>query len=496
MMWYKAATFQEREQEAYRAFDYINTQTQGYSYDMSVLRLWHDEQWVVVAYVLMSEQQEPPARLQTVILQGLRKGKLIALDEKTLEIIRERGNERTRGRTRDYISHTPSLLLSHDETPAHVDTSPASPQFEISTLTRVNTSRPFLIRYREAYERLHPREAIARMFDIPLEATRNMVNAHDIVYRATLSRLHPYLFDETALRMHSRVYEPHEYTLHRLPAYPVWIELPAPLVSEYGDVKAFCMYCMGLTHIEDTLTSELRAMIASHRESLSHVWRIEAIADDKVYTHVSKETWDAHTRSWVYRHTHVCPYDRCTLITDVPADSMPYYLPCEYCEKKTRFFSSWLRTALLMIGRYYATSPTPAPFETTTLCYDESERVSRAHSKKKRTIIHHKSITYTLVSYDVSEKTHTLSHPTSSTRGSWLASHERDEILYIARSIEPYERRYPSRKNGTRQEGLVHVTHQKEKYIPVLKERRVIQHVTARKYASEKESERTSHDVR
>ncbi|GHO48480.1 hypothetical protein [Ktedonospora formicarum] len=155
----------------------------------------------------------------------------------------------------------------------------------------------------------------------------------------------------------------------------------------------------------------------------------------------------------------------------------------------------WLAMMHGMMQKRYARSPQEPDFPVQQVTYQTKERVPRKHGcgKPKEKWVSH-TRTYTHLRYEVSLQQDVPSSPETieqahGKRGNWLAEARPEDLLYERRTIDPYVRAYPRRKDGTRQEGKVSVHYHEPKWVVLLRpekrKRRVIKQAVAHTYQAQ-----------
>lgn len=144
---------------------------------------------------------------------------------------------------------------------------------------------------------------------------------------------------------------------------------------------------------------------------------------------------------------------------------------CASCWAQQQIFIAIFATTVNMLrGTYSLTYEAPV-FRTTPLTWQEHDTRITEHGKKKSQWVEHTAIC-TLLSFDVS---YTVLHgegpehddPSPPFRQHWMTLYGIDEVVYALRDIDDYQRIYPIRRDGTRQEGCVPVSGG-PRYVPMV----------------------------
>lgn len=304
-----------------------------------------------------------------------------------------------------------------------------------------------------------------------------------------------YRFTLSAMNMHKAVFTSNNNTWIE-PDNNTWIELDQAITTPYGENIRAIYLCY--SYPQNTINRVMPVSVDKQLNSILHqIYSTHdgyyglAIIDMRCKL-VFDLTYDLASKEWIYLTSHICPYNACTYPTtaDFEVKGLGRCTPCEKCKAACLYWSSWLRTALLMIQGMYATSPNPEQFQIEPLTYISEERVTVGKGKNKRkvtqTVTRH--IDYRVVTYDVSVAKPLLPEhaieleQTGEKRLNWLQVAEKSSIIWEKRKLPAYKRRYPTKRDGTRQAGTVQVT-TFYKWVPYLKpEIRTIKKVVASKY--------------
>lgn len=474
-MWYKAYTFPTQE-VARSLWKRVQSSLITENIDITTFSIIYAGKW----YVVCLSEVTPTLPIQHKISQLLTSGTPASLPQQTIMQLLERRLERTQHASRS--AGSPSLVYE-GHTPTPMDTN--------SNLSPEETEIHMREVVKSLSEQRYPFIEIYRLYvGYHIGIFQQNELAHNEVlkqYQHSLDASEKYLFTDTARSMHKAVYEAGNTQWVPITS-DMWIEQDTsqPFTSRGVSVKA--------VHILEVPQHDLIRVEGYSRK----VWVINVISSTT--SHIISFTYqEGSTPEFLPTLDYLCPYGKCeNLIQTQESYEVLYRKPCEQCERDCIMWASWLHTAMRMIRRDYAVSSSPKPFETRSIKYSEKKLVPRHHgtgSPKWKNI--ENSIPYTIVSYDVSltpasqtpeELEETGTHET---RQNWLTLHGKDDIIYVARSIPDYQRRYPVRRNGTRLEGKVSVTTPLPKYVPMLRSDRrksqTIKRVTAKKFTSEKE---------
>ncbi len=317
----------------------------------------------------------------------------------------------------------------------------------------------------------------------------NIVNAG----RSHLRLAGKYRFTPSALAMHNAVVDLSNTEWVEPDREDIWIEFDTPINTPYGDnIKAVYLTYHNLIHQITGRATKDNYKIPHGITGNYTFWHLLIISTRCEW--IYRYAYRLPEKLWTYNETHVCPYN-CVhplpgyVIDHKVLDSIQY----PKCKQARDYWLSWLRTALKMIAGEYATSPNPEQFQIEPLPYTSEEKVTVGKGKNQRrinqTITRH--IDYRVVSYDVSvakpllpEHEQAIEH-TGDKRLNWLVSADRASIIWEKRKLPAYHRRYPTRKDGTRQPGIVHIKEPFYKWVPMLTPGdRAIKKIVASKFES------------
>ncbi|GHO61312.1 hypothetical protein KSC_002040 [Ktedonobacter sp. SOSP1-52] len=249
-----------------------------------------------------------------------------------------------------------------------------------------------------------------------------------------------------------------------------WIEFDEPQPDPLGRVRAVFLYPrypeQELNRLLDP-REDLVAWLQAHQILGQEVarWNIDVIGENASV--LLRLSYDTQLACWV--------------------------LPEDQFMSQVFAWTRWLAITTGMLHKRYARAPQAPDFPTHIASYQTKERVPRKRGKgkpKDKWVTH--SRTYIKVTYDVSAHT---SRPTmvdpqerenATKRQNWLAQAHPGDLLYEQRIIDTFTRSYPTRKDGTRREGEVTVTHSEPKWVPLLRptlrKRQVIKKAVASTY--------------
>jgi hypothetical protein len=314
---------------------------------------------------------------------------------------------------------------------------------------------------------------------VPFETIANLLGQFDA---RKIERSLKYLLTREAREMLFAVFEhPAEDETILPSAEHLFITFDTPLATAFGNVKA-----LFFTH---TVDDRILLPLCPHEEPARSII-LQAYAESKPYygLEVLREdyrllydfTYDSVNKQWVYPSSHLCPTRTCT---SPRADSLfsPTHplkhriTPCAACQEALAYWRSILYTVQQMIAMKYAVVRHPRPFEQRQQTYTSIDEVTVGKGKNRRRIKQEREhmFEYTLVTYDVSQKTvreqqeeqeelHMLHQ--QGKRVSWFALHGKEAIIYEKKHIAPYERRFRVRAGTYRvggEEGF-------ERYVPRL----------------------------
>jgi hypothetical protein len=366
-------------------------------------------------------------------------------------------------------------------------------------------SLPFIIGYQmiSQAETRNTYEGLAGGFpSLPGRTADELTALIQRVNAACLHSARKYIFTESALRMHGAVFQADE-TGWIAPSGHIWIEPYTAIDTPYGErVKAvYASLTWPVADIRRVMQhsgdKRLEGLLNSIYEGFSPYWTLEIINERCKL--IYDLTYDMERGAWVYLASHLCPEKQCEYVedADITTATPGLCIPCNRCKEAVHFWAAWLHTSMRMIRGDFAVSPEPAPFQVEAQEYEQTERVTVGKGKNKRSMSQEvrRQVDYTIVSYDVSIRPHReaademgdeTAASESEKRASWLTLHDSADIIYERKTIPDHTRRFPVRRNGTRQTGRVSVHHNEPKYIPMLKPEarraQTIKRVTARQY--------------
>jgi hypothetical protein len=371
----------------------------------------------------------------------------------------------------------------------------AKPTFQTVAYREDLKKKPFIIAYGKHSMDLYVYEfqRLLKTSGEELYGVSFITEAVTRVNASKLKRSRKYLFTPSALDLHRSIMDLYPPTEVAQRSTHVWIECETPQENLYGKMRAMFFYNafpLEDIHILFASAPEYPDIVRTYSVH-SGKWGLEII--DEEYNAVFDFTYDIPSDQWVFLNSHICPTGKCIY---PHADDAGEFLmahatlfcqPCDYCLKACRYYATWLFTALAMIDGEYALSPDDPEFEQIAKQYMETRRKKVGKGKNQHVINvdEKREVEYTLVTYEVTKPKRRLSAEEqqavdSARRTSWLATTPAGEIIWQKRRIKTHPRRYPTRKDGTRQQGAVQVS-PFVKRVPLLREpkRTVITKVVA-----------------
>ncbi len=528
-MYHIAGKFESRE-EARRVYTSLDNALKKLGFEAHTSNLALSNDYYVNFLYDGDESHIPPTVMQTV-RHLLGEGQICQLPDETIAVIQQRRAERRARGTGPFESHDPTQISyrtpvlrdaqTHEEVArlapsitgesSYRGPAPGSPVYpvqlkDLPQSLRAQAARaqadairrakektkPFIVRYRSHVDEL----AASSPFDFKV-----------LLYQEVLKTLTPYLFTESAMRMHQAVWEKERRDLP-IPDTSICIEFVSPIEMPYGVVKALSIHNLRADEAVERLRRKNPKMGLEHLpDRPGYFYRVELIGNDLWV--LDTETYNAQTREWVYLSDHQC--DECKRDRN-----NEIVQPCSTCQERTAYWASWLRTALLMINREYAVSPEPAPFPVQVVTYEEEGTKKVGHGKNAREIktTFKREVEYRIISFDVSTPAPRRERPPQEERAeeekraNWLTMYGKDALIYRRIRFEDIHRDYAgphykhiiercSALGGSfteegREYTLSHLPDGTavvtstilgfEKYVPMLREKKTIRKVVASAY--------------
>ena len=235
-----------------------------------------------------------------------------------------------------------------------------------------------------------------------------------------------------------------------------WIEFDEPQPDPLGRVRAVFVYPrypeFELNEILDP-RDDLIAWLQAHQILGQEAarWNIDIIGESAAV--LLRLSYDTEYACWV--------------------------LPEDQYMSQVFAWTRWLAIVTGMLRKHYARTPQAPEFPPHVVSYQIKELVPRVRGKgkpKEKWVTH--SRTYLKVTYELSEKPSIIhanevaENERSLKRQNWLVQAQPEDLLYEQRVIDPFTRRYPTRKDGTRREGEVTVKHPEPRWVPLLRPER------------------------
>ncbi len=290
-----------------------------------------------------------------------------------------------------------------------------------------------------------------------------------------------YRFTPSAIAMHKDVFSP-ESNLWVEPGTHVWIELDQAVNTPYGEeIKAvYVNRGYPVPEIDQVAppkqdaasNKRLHTIFRAHKDH----WTLNIITAR--CANLFDLTYSTRDNQWVFLASHLCPYNACQYPVPADLDNLDQYslgacIPCDQCKAACLYWSSWLRTALLMCQGYYAISPEKPEFEIEPLMHTQEEIVNVGHGKNKRRVS--KPVTRHLADYRIVKYEVSLAKPASPEKApgekkpNWLTLHEKDDLIYEKRLVPVRKRHYTATHHQPLvqavQAGLTHSPTNGEEYI-------------------------------
>ncbi len=546
--WYKASQYPD-DTTSKKAYDRLFAAMGQHNLSLSVRRVKLGERWIVLAHGEKTPPAQVEQDISALLGGGTSITLPANLLAELTQRREEKTRDRKRGQALAFESHSPTnlgklgyytpkdrpdimmspeearaagadlpsvILDARDERPAAaprtnrpftgvIDKATGDAPFKPGQKITMR-SMPFIIGYQmiSQAETRNIYEGMAGGISIPERTADELTTLIQKVNASCLHSARKYIFTESALKMHQAVFQP-DVTAWVMPSAHIWIEPYAAINTPYGErVKAvYASLTWPVADIRrvmqraDAYARRLEVLLNNIYEGYGTYWTLHIINERCKL--IYDLTYDMERGAWVYLATHLCPEKQCQYVKDADITSAQpgLCIPCQRCKEAVNFWAAWLHTSMRMIRGDFAVSPEPAPFQIQAQEYEQTERVTVGKGKNKRSMLQEvrRQVDYTLVSYDVSIRPHReaadeLGDETAASehekRASWLTLHDSADIIYERKTIPDYKRRFPVRRDGTRQAGRVSVHHNEPKYIPMLKPEarraQTIKRVTARQY--------------
>ncbi len=289
-----------------------------------------------------------------------------------------------------------------------------------------------------------------------------------------------YLFEKSARNMlHAVMQDDIQWPADII---PFWIEheIPDNLVKDHN------LLAIEVAPVSGTIFSS----ILSQKEidafppqlMVRNIWSITVFDDALEY--VAFIYYDQDENQYKLDDLHLCSH-----CLPESYDMFANLLPCDDCFQNLIVpVLRYAFTAHAMIQKKFAVRPEGNDFEDQIQQWSTVESHITDRGKKRFTEVQHNE-KFTVIRYEVSEKSlsetdiEEAERDTGSNRTSWLQLHDSSQIIYVQRTIDDHERRYPVRRDGTRLEGTVHVHYDGPKYVPMLAANATTyRQVTAKRY--------------
>lgn len=489
--WYLAAQFSSEQQARDAYFPLLNALKQ-HGRSVSLFRLKEPYRAVVALC-----DTPPSKKLEALISSHLAQGKIIPLPKNIVDWLYEKRRAGISQATP--MPDSSAFGYEHHTQPgspftATIAQAPSGSPLQTGSKVTMRTL-PFIIAYKE----LQAVNITSTWQDSTARSVANLINQ---VNAACLKSAEKYLFAPSAIRMHASVYQPLSTTMGLKPhdllipiGTHVWIELQNSLTTPYGDsIKAVYFYnAYPQAELDRVMPVSrdkyLHDLLMQTYSPQAHRWSLEIITE-RCDTHIDF-TYDERLHGLVWTADHICPVKQCQY--PVPPDpdklSLGVCDPCSYCKQAAGYWFSWLFYALKMVRGDYAITPDQPQWSLTRQEYQQEELVPVGKGKNQRKLKQQvtRHIDYKVIVYDVSIK---RSRPAPEIephekRANWLLLAGTGDLIWERRSIPDHTRRYPTRKNGTRQDGAVAVHYDQQKWVPLLrpeKRKATIKKVTAKQF--------------
>lgn len=484
-MWYLASKYADND-TALEVYNKIQSFSQQAIQEFSVVRLLLSN----IPHVVVYSYQKPTLHVKT-LAKILSSGNVARLDTDTLKQLFNRREQKIIDATS--IGHGMKFVEEHTPIPLP-DTSFESTILQApnnSPLKAGDTMKITVVPFLKAYEDIHKQSTIDTFInsigaiynpDIALYRSDMELMEHLILGVETyiLKHADKYMFSPSAIDLLQSVFNQNNATWLSLHT-DMWIELEKPISTPYGEnIKGLWVY--------DTFHTQAINAIApdkAHRDTLYQIfspyqyyWSF--IVVDMNCKNVFDFTYDIQKNQWIYLVSHICPYGACqypkATINDIDDKfGTDTIIPCEECKQALNYWSTFLHTAIRIVRKDYTTTPnTDTPYELHREHYEEHTKKSVGKGKNIRhiatTVTH--TIDYHVVTFVLGASENKAPLTQKQTHQNWLKLADKDTIIWEKRLLAPYQRRYPIRKNGTRQEGMVSIQQPYYQYIPMLRTNR------------------------
>lgn len=510
-LWYLATQLASEKEAGTIYFPLQNMLRSSDNLEASVYRLQVMGKWCVLILGEKYEQVTPV--VQQKLLTYFTRGTLTELPRKILVTVAARRSERVQdaialeGSSNIFTeTHTPSVFPDIPEEVANTSlldfvnigkehmSQPASTHDPLTLLLPSLRKKPFIIGYQLYSAEVYKQEnkaifqevshATTLIDDMRRHSAMNMVTHMNTINELRLKRSKKYLFTPSALSLHSSVMSHHSVTVQPVQRNThLWVECHNEQVTPYGKLRAMFfsdaypldeigIVASGNTTLYDYLTS----LYSLHNGK----WGLEIIDDD--YNTLYDFTFDRASKQWVFLPSHKCPTGECKYpsannFTDyLNYEALGIIQPCDHCIEACSYFARWLVTALAMVEGEYALSPEGETFSTVQQEYTSTElqRVGKGKNTRNIATSVKREVEYTLITYDVTRPHRPLTSEETTevqeaTRSNWLLTTSAGDVIWVKKKIKAYARRYPTRKDGSRQAGEVTIKNDFVKRVPMLR---------------------------
>lgn len=358
-------------------------------------------------------------------------------------------------------------------------------------------NKPFIVFFRDMQcrdlERLkdHGPYPYLKGTEIATEGTKYTINRK-------IKDADKYQFDLSAQAMLEAVRDPAQTSWLRRENH-LWIEFQEPISNEYSAdeaIKAIWVNDAYAARYINELVAKAdnpdvyNAMLARNILYMNY-WSMDIVTADCY--ELFDYTYDIHKEEFVYLASHKCPWRQCEYPLKEGEGHLGLCVPCEHCLSALDYWSSVLHTAIRQIQREYALVPEePAPLKSRIESYSEEviANVGKGKNKRKLKQTVKREVEYRVVSYEVSEisgesrqRARDLIAEEQS-RGNWLTVHDPFAIAWEYKAIDVSRGRVldPERNPRWKRKQHINIVPFK-KWVPMLKEKRTIKRVKARRFA-------------
>lgn len=360
-------------------------------------------------------------------------------------------------------------------------------------------NRPFIIFYRDIMFRDMDRLKEHGPYPV-LDGTEVYTEATKYTIGRKIKESDKYQFDLSAQAMLKSVRDPEQTAWLPLSNH-LWIEFAQPICNECTanePVKALWINnAWAGKYIYELMEKAKRpdvyeAMLDRHVLYYT-MWSLDIITSDCY--ELFDFTYDTQISEFVYPASHKCPWKQCDYPIKEGPGTLGTCVPCEHCRAALDYWASVLNTAIRQIRREFALVPEePAPLQSRVESYSEEVQVSVGKGKNKRTVKQQvkREVEYRVVSYEVSEisaesrqRARDLLEEEQS-RGNWLTVTDPLSIAWEYKQINVSRGRFldPERNPRWKQKKHIDIAPFK-KWVPMLRERKTIKRVKARRYTKE-----------